>query len=298
MLCSYGDQIVEIHAGLANGCSTMDVISNADRNSKSTLCKWVLIIAEWSFNQWEGHGWEVLIQVGLFLFPSPPRRDRFLGKSTPICIKRRWEIRSGVRRVGVILKSWARLYCRSTRLHRSPSANSCTCWKPCSCTCEKQVAGELNGWHWHSKTERLAEKRMHRSSILTGKGARRRHQIKVPYIMKQLHQNHSHTQATSTEKGETQRSLSTPPSCQASDPWPPGFVCECARVCVCVCVCVRACVRACAHVCVCVCLRETETEIWHSSVFFFWSNENVCTAHKCNKFENDLVLFWFCAIVE
>ena len=39
MLCSYGDQIVEIHAGLANGCSMMDVISNADRNFKSILCK-------------------------------------------------------------------------------------------------------------------------------------------------------------------------------------------------------------------------------------------------------------------
>ena len=39
VLCCYGDQIVGIQAGLANGCSMMDVISNADRNFKSTLCK-------------------------------------------------------------------------------------------------------------------------------------------------------------------------------------------------------------------------------------------------------------------
>ena len=57
---------------------------------------------------------------------------------------------------------------------------------------------------------------MQRSSILMGRGAQRRHQIEVPYIMKQLHQKHSHTQAKSTEKDETQGSLSTPPACWIS----------------------------------------------------------------------------------
>ena len=57
-----------------------------------------------------------------FCFLLPPCQDRFLGKSTPIYIERRWEIRSRVKRAGVILKSWVRLYCRSTWFHRSPSA--------------------------------------------------------------------------------------------------------------------------------------------------------------------------------
>ena len=113
--------------------------------------------------------------LNCFCFLLPPCQDRFLGKSTPIYIERRWEIRSRVKHAVVILKSWVQLYCRSTRLHCSPSANSCPRWKPCSCTCEKQVAGELNGWHLHSKTKHLAEKRMQRSSILTGRGAQRRH---------------------------------------------------------------------------------------------------------------------------
>ena len=97
-------------------------------------------------------------RLDCFCFLGPPSSICLLGKSTPICIERRWEIRSWAKHAGVILKSWAWLYCRRTWLHRSPLANSCPCWKPCSCMCEKQVAGELNGWQWHSKQNALQKR--------------------------------------------------------------------------------------------------------------------------------------------
>ena len=156
----------------------------------------------------------------LLFFLLPPRRDRFLGKSTPICSDRRWETRSGVKRAGVISRSWARLYCMNTRLDRSPLAITCSRWKPSPCTCKKQVACELNGWHWRLNTQSLVENKMQSSNILIGGGTQKTHQMKGPFMMKQPHQNHSHTIFTSTEKDETQRSSSTPPACQASDPWP------------------------------------------------------------------------------
>ena len=59
----------------------------------------------------DGRRWMPCLNFLCFLLP--PRRDRFLGTSTPICSERRWEIRSGVKRAGVtvISWSWARLYC-------------------------------------------------------------------------------------------------------------------------------------------------------------------------------------------
>ena len=61
---------------------------------------------------------------------------------------------------------------------------------------------------------------MQSSNILIGGGTQKTHQMKGPFMMKQPHQYHSHTIITSTEKDETQRRSSTPPACQASDPWP------------------------------------------------------------------------------
>ena len=69
--------------------------------------------------------WVRLTCLNCFCFLLPPRRDRLLGKSTPICSERRWETRSGVKRAGVISRCWARLYCMNTRLGRSPLANTC-----------------------------------------------------------------------------------------------------------------------------------------------------------------------------
>ena len=37
-------------------------------------------------------------------------------------------------------------------------------------------------------------------------------------MLKKLHKDHSHTQATPKEKDETLRSLDTPPACLVSDP--------------------------------------------------------------------------------
>ena len=84
----------------------------------------------------------------------------------------------------VSYRSWARLYCISTRLDRSPLANICPRWKPSPCTCKKLVACELNGWHWRFNTQSLIENRMQSSSILIGRGTQKTHQMKVPYMMK------------------------------------------------------------------------------------------------------------------
>ena len=142
VLCGDGNQVAEIHIGLTNGWSMVDMAGNPDKNIRPTK-SWSSLINRSVNERDEGGRW--LLCLDCFCFLLPPRRDRFLGKSTPICSERRWETRSGVKWAGVISRSWARLYCMNTHLDRSPLANTCPRWKPSPCTCKKQVACELNG---------------------------------------------------------------------------------------------------------------------------------------------------------
>ena len=185
--CGDGNQTAEIHTGPANCWSTVDLdsASNPDRNIRPVFFL-LSLDHRWSIVQsmrGTTEGGECLVWIffaSCFLlietvFSTHQRR---------FAVSERWEIRSGVKRAGVISWSWARLYCISTRLDRSPLANICPRWKPSPCTCKKQVACELNGWHWRFNTQSLIENRKQSSSILIGRGTQKTHQMKVPYMMK------------------------------------------------------------------------------------------------------------------
>ena len=70
VLCGDGNQIAQIHTGLTNGWSMVDMASNPDRNTTPTIFCWVLIIADQSSSQWEWRGRDVTDLFQLFLLPA------------------------------------------------------------------------------------------------------------------------------------------------------------------------------------------------------------------------------------
>ena len=184
VLCGDGNQIAQIHTGLTNGWSMVDMASNPDRNIRPVFFteSWSSLIDRSVNERDDGRRWMPCLNFLCFLLP--PHRDRFLDTSTPICSERRWEIRYVVKPPSVISKSLARLYSMSTHLDRSPFANTCPRWKLSLCTCKEQVTCELNGWRWRFNTQNVVENRRQSSSILIWRGTQKTHQMEVPYMMK------------------------------------------------------------------------------------------------------------------